>query len=204
MYETIMTTNGDVNGELHSSRIVPSHGPLHIHTHTHLPKNKQKPVPFKGHAIEARVYAEDPLRGFLPSTGQLLTYREPRHLFDHMEVREFCVGVYVWVVGDRGDSWVREPALSLGDVLIYPHTRNKQPTTTTNQSNQDGLPAVRIDTGVYEGAEISMFYDPMISKLITYGAASTRNTTHFLPIESALPASVHPPVVVVAAAAVVF
>ena len=29
---------------------------------------------------------------------------------------------------------------------------------------------MRIDTGVYEGAEISMFYDPMISKLVTYGA----------------------------------
>jgi acetyl/propionyl-CoA carboxylase alpha subunit len=34
---------------------------------------------------------------------------------------------------------------------------------------QGGIPAVRIDTGVFEGAEISMFYDPMISKLITYG-----------------------------------
>lgn len=76
-------------------------------------------MPFKGHAIEARVYAEDPLRGFLPSTGQLVTYREPRHLLGRLE--------------------------------------------------SGGLPAVRIDTGVYEGAEISMFYDPMISKLITYG-----------------------------------
>ena len=31
------------------------------------------------------------------------------------------------------------------------------------------LEGVRIDTGIYEGSEISMFYDPMISKLITYG-----------------------------------
>jgi acetyl/propionyl-CoA carboxylase alpha subunit len=31
------------------------------------------------------------------------------------------------------------------------------------------LPGVRIDTGIYEGSEISMFYDPMISKLVTYG-----------------------------------
>lgn len=36
--------------------------------------------------------------------------------------------------------------------------------------SQEGIPAVRIDTGVYEGSEISMFYDPMISKLITYGS----------------------------------
>eukprot|EP00934_Nitzschia_sp_Nitz4_P000296 Nitzschia sp. Nitz4//scaffold13_size275219//210988//213217//NITZ4_000905-RA/size275219-snap-gene-0.60-mRNA-1//-1//CDS//3329536107//296//frame0 len=34
-------------------------------------------MPSKGHAIEARVYAEDPLRGFLPSTGPLTKYKEP-------------------------------------------------------------------------------------------------------------------------------
>ncbi|MEI9983186.1 MAG: hypothetical protein WDN69_08240 [Aliidongia sp.] len=32
-------------------------------------------------------------------------------------------------------------------------------------------PGVRVDTGVYEGAEISMFYDPMIAKLVTFGAS---------------------------------
>jgi hypothetical protein len=57
------------------------------HTNPKHDPHKQEPVPFKGHAIEARVYAEDPLRGFLPSTGQLVTYKEPRHLFEHMEVR---------------------------------------------------------------------------------------------------------------------
>ena len=34
-------------------------------------------MPYKGHAVEARLYAEDPLRGFLPSTGPLSPYREP-------------------------------------------------------------------------------------------------------------------------------
>jgi propionyl-CoA carboxylase alpha chain len=34
-------------------------------------------MPFQGHAIEARIYAEDPLRGFLPSTGSLTQYVEP-------------------------------------------------------------------------------------------------------------------------------
>jgi propionyl-CoA carboxylase alpha chain len=71
---------------------------------------KQSDVKLKGWAIEARVYAEDPLRNFLPSTGRLVRYREP----------------------------------STG-------------------------PVVRVDSGVYEGAEISMFYDPMIAKLVTYG-----------------------------------
>ena len=61
-----------------------------------------------GWAMEARLYAEDPERGFLPSIGQLTRYREP--------------------VGD----------------------------------------AVRVDSGVAEGGEISIYYDPMISKLITH------------------------------------
>lgn len=36
-----------------------------------------KIVPYRGHAIEARIYAEDPVRGFLPSTGPLVKYFEP-------------------------------------------------------------------------------------------------------------------------------
>lgn len=70
----------------------------------------QGPMPIHGWAMESRVYAEDPLRGFLPSIGRLLTYHEPVH-----------------------------------------------------------LPGVRVDSGVSEGSDISMFYDPMISKLITHG-----------------------------------
>jgi propionyl-CoA carboxylase alpha chain len=72
---------------------------------------KQKDLKIEGWAIEARVYAEDPERGFLPSTGRLVRYREP----------------------------------TAGG-------------------------AVRIDSGVYEGAEISMFYDPMIAKVVGSGA----------------------------------
>ncbi|CAN5893999.1 acetyl/propionyl/methylcrotonyl-CoA carboxylase subunit alpha [soil metagenome] len=71
---------------------------------------EQKDVKLNGWAVEARLYAEDPFRNFLPSTGRLIKYREP-------------------VPG----------------------------------------PDVRVDTGVYEGGEISMFYDPMIAKLCTYG-----------------------------------
>ncbi|MEA2803931.1 MAG: propionyl-CoA carboxylase alpha chain [Rhodospirillaceae bacterium] len=71
---------------------------------------QQKDVKLDGWAVEARLYAEDPFRNFLPSTGRLVKYREP----------------------------------------------------------QPG-PDVRVDTGVYEGGEISMFYDPMIAKLCSYG-----------------------------------
>jgi propionyl-CoA carboxylase alpha chain len=70
----------------------------------------QDDVKLTGWALEARVYAEDPFRNFLPSTGRLTRYAPPAE------------GAHV-----------------------------------------------RVDTGVYEGGEISMFYDPMIAKLITYG-----------------------------------
>jgi propionyl-CoA carboxylase alpha chain len=73
-------------------------------------KFKQSDVKINGHAVEYRVYAEDPSRKFLPSIGFLKKYIEPE-----------------------------------------PHKH------------------IRIDTGVQEGSEISMYYDPMISKLITWG-----------------------------------
>jgi propionyl-CoA carboxylase alpha chain len=72
---------------------------------------RQKDIKLKGWAVEARVYAEDPSRGFMPSIGRLARYREPA----------------------AGGS-------------------------------------VRVDSGVYEGAEISMYYDPMIAKVIGYGS----------------------------------
>lgn len=70
----------------------------------------QSDVKLNGWAVEARIYAEDPLRGFLPSTGRLVRWR------------------------------------------------------TAPESD-----VIRNDTGVVEGSEISMFYDPMISKLCSFG-----------------------------------
>jgi len=78
---------------------------------------KQGDVKINGWAIESRVYAEDPYRKFLPSTGRLTKYRPP---------------------AERSEGGI----------------------------------TVRNDTGVYEGGEISIYYDPMIAKLITH--ASTR------------------------------
>src|SRR5690606_2878563 len=79
---------------------------------------KQSDVKLNVCASEARIYAEDPYPGFLPSTGRLVRYRPPAE-------------------GRHGDVTVRN------------------------------------DTGVYEGGEISMFYDPMIAKLCTH--APTRD-----------------------------
>jgi len=77
------------------------------------------PLPFsqsnlsqRGHAIECRIYAEDPAQGFLPQAGRLLLYREPQG------------------------------------------------------------PGIRVDSGVKQGSEVSVHYDPMLAKLIVY--AETR------------------------------
>ncbi|WP_300537179.1 acetyl/propionyl/methylcrotonyl-CoA carboxylase subunit alpha, partial [Sphingosinicella sp.] len=71
----------------------------------------QDQLRIEGHAVEARLYAEDPESGFLPSTGRLRQ-------------------------------------------LVFP----------------EGRPGVRIDSGVVEGGEISIHYDPMIAKVIAHGA----------------------------------
>ena len=84
----------------------------------------QDEVRLDGWAIENRVYAEDPYRGFLPSTGRLTRYRPP---------------VPGWA-DDAGDTYTGR-----------------------------GIDGVRIDDGVQEGGEVSMFYDPMIAKLVTWG-----------------------------------
>ncbi|MGC6484184.1 MAG: acetyl-CoA carboxylase biotin carboxylase subunit [Candidatus Puniceispirillales bacterium] len=69
----------------------------------------QKTIKPQGWAMEARVYAEDPSRNFLPSIGSLTRYAEP-----------------------EGEG-------------------------------------IRVDSGIADGGEISMFYDPMIAKLISHG-----------------------------------
>ena len=76
---------------------------------------RQEDLSIKGWAMECRIYAEDPYRGFLPSIGRLVRYSPP-------------------VEGEVGGGAI-----------------------------------VRNDAGVREGDEISMYYDPMISKLSTWG-----------------------------------
>jgi len=90
--------------------------------------------PQAGHAIEARVYAENPLRGFLPATGTLHKLKEPVS----PPQKGFLAG---------GDP---RPSSGSGDVTV------------------------RVDTGVKEGGEVSIFYDPMISKLIVHASDRTK------------------------------
>lgn len=89
----------------------------------------QDDVKLTGWAIENRLYAEDPYRGFLPSIGRLTRYRPPQEV-------------------------------AAGPMLVNDKWQGEAPT---------GDIAVRNDTGVFEGGEISMYYDPMIAKLCTWG-----------------------------------
>jgi propionyl-CoA carboxylase alpha chain len=75
---------------------------------------EQADVAVRGWAIESRLYAEDPYRGFLPSIGRLSRYQAPEE-----------------------------------------------------RRREEG--AVRVDSGVREGDEISIFYDPMIAKIAAWG-----------------------------------
>ena len=70
----------------------------------------QQDIGIRGWALESRVYAEDPYRGFLPSSGRVHRFRPP-----------------------------------------------------------DDAKGVRVDTGICEGGEVSLHYDPMIAKLVTHG-----------------------------------
>ncbi|WNO53059.1 acetyl/propionyl/methylcrotonyl-CoA carboxylase subunit alpha [Stakelama saccharophila] len=100
----------------------------------------QDDVTLTGWAIENRVYAEDPYRGFLPSIGRLVRYRPP-----HAEYRQ----------APFASSEVEK--------------RSGERVSTSLDTNGDGGTRVRVDDGVAEGGEVSMFYDPMIAKLVTCG-----------------------------------
>ncbi|WP_339833253.1 acetyl/propionyl/methylcrotonyl-CoA carboxylase subunit alpha [uncultured Parvibaculum sp.] len=82
---------------------------LRVAAGEHLPL-AQKDIPLVGHAVEVRLYAEDPAKKFFPSTGRLARLRAP-----------------------------------------------------------ENMPHVRMDMGVREGDEVTMFYDPMIGKIIAHG-----------------------------------
>jgi propionyl-CoA carboxylase alpha chain len=115
----------------------------------------QNDVKLDGWAIENRVYAEDPYRGFLPSTGRLVRYQPPpaqtnQQPFASSEVEE------------------RVPRAPEERVPRAPEERVSTSLDTNGPGIAGSQPFTRVDDGVFEGGEVSMFYDPMIAKLITW------------------------------------
>jgi propionyl-CoA carboxylase alpha chain len=109
----------------------------------------QDEVKLNGWAIENRVYAEDPYRGFLPSTGRLVRYRTPRQV-----LRE---------AASTSSAAPQDERIS--DLTAHPE-EGLSPGEGPSRRTSDYV--IRIDDGVEEGGEVSMFYDPMIAKLITW------------------------------------
>ena len=109
----------------------------------------QDDIKIDGWAIENRVYAEDPYRGFLPSTGRLTRYRSP---ISHIPFVSSVVETPIGSARPHGLSSSLEANGEGRDVI-----------------GLRGINGVRVDDGVAEGGEVSMFYDPMIAKLITWG-----------------------------------
>jgi propionyl-CoA carboxylase alpha chain len=109
----------------------------------------QDDLTINGWAIETRVYAEDPYRGFLPSIGRLVRYNPPRSR-----------GGGSRAAADGGGG---PPADRMGKP---PSTTDLRSAVPLPVSGEDFV--IRVDDGVAEGGEVSMFYDPMIAKLITW------------------------------------
>ncbi len=116
----------------------------------------QDEVKLNGWAIENRVYAEDPYRGFLPSTGRLVRYRSPSQS-PEVEMR-------YTVRPERSRGAKPSEAEALVSAALDGMSRLRS--TRTDEEPEQSL--TRIDDGVEEGGEVSMFYDPMIAKLITW------------------------------------
>lgn len=102
----------------------------------------QEDVKLNGWAIESRLYAEDPYRNFLPSIGRLTRYRPPL-------------------------SSSASPSGSASAHALASRLDASTGAAAGGDKPTDAI--VRNDTGVFEGGEISMFYDPMIAKLCTWG-----------------------------------
>jgi propionyl-CoA carboxylase alpha chain len=135
----------------------------------------QEDVKLNGWAIENRVYAEDPYRGFLPSTGRLVRYQPPAEKPVRVEPFDAAFGVALGKL--RRDTLSSEAEKKGLDFA----RRGPSTSLGTNGGDEPNL-VVRVDDGVAEGGEVSIFYDPMIAKLITW--APTREQAIDLQIEA--------------------
>jgi 3-methylcrotonyl-CoA carboxylase alpha subunit len=128
----------------------------------------QEQLRLHGHAIEARIYAENPARGFLPSTGRLAYMRTPAAI-------EFSVGENANRMAEVDDaSAVAKPEGDAGgastDARSPDNARGGKPAVTSfGRDTSVQTQTTRIDSGVREGDAISPYYDPMIAKLIVHG-----------------------------------
>jgi propionyl-CoA carboxylase alpha chain len=125
----------------------------------------QDEVTLTGWAIENRVYAEDPYRGFLPSTGRLVRYQPPAQ--SQQVTRRYLEAVRSERSRGPQPSEAEAPSSSLDASVLASLEGGSR--LRSNRTDEESTSLVRVDDGVFEGGEVSMFYDPMIAKLVTWG-----------------------------------
>lgn len=103
----------------------------------------QSSIPLVGHAFEARIYAENPRNDFLPDSGRLLYLSTPT------------------------PTHVFAPPLPLLT------TDSSEPSRRVPDTSTAITPSLRLEQGFTEGAQIGVFYDPMIAKLVVHGRDRT-------------------------------
>ncbi|KAF9011139.1 carbamoyl-phosphate synthase L chain, ATP binding domain-containing protein [Cyathus striatus] len=106
----------------------------------------QAAIPLVGHAFEARIYAENPRNNFLPDSGSLLHLSTPTPT--HIFAPPF------------------PPAAVSPSAPIMSFLTPSQPSTSVS-------PSLRIEQGFEQGAQIGVFYDPMIAKVVVHGRDRT-------------------------------
>ncbi|KIL00795.1 hypothetical protein PAXRUDRAFT_129020 [Paxillus rubicundulus Ve08.2h10] len=103
----------------------------------------QSSIPLVGHAFEARIYAENPYNDFLPDSGRLLYLSTPT------------------------------PTHTFAPSLPPYATESSTPSQRAPDTSTMVMPSLRLEQGFIQGAEIGVFYDPMIAKLVVHGRDRT-------------------------------
>ncbi|KAI6133652.1 carbamoyl-phosphate synthase L chain, ATP binding domain-containing protein [Pisolithus croceorrhizus] len=103
----------------------------------------QSDIPLVGHAFEARIYAENPRNDFLPDSGSLLYLSTPT------------------------------PTHIFAPPLAPLSSEATQATLRTPDTSSAVTPSLRLEQGFTQGAQIGVFYDPMIAKLVVHGRDRT-------------------------------
>ncbi len=103
---------------------------------------RPQPLPPVGHAIEARLYAEDPAAGWQPQSGTVHRFSLPGQFAEFRP----AAGPPRAAAGDR-------PAAAEGLAEVA-----------------EAAPSLRLDSGVADGSQVGIFYDPMLAKVICWAA----------------------------------
>ncbi|KAL0575768.1 hypothetical protein V5O48_006211 [Marasmius crinis-equi] len=113
----------------------------------------QTEIPLVGHAFEARIYAEKPRNNFLPDSGSLVYLSTPEPSLTFAQTYSKPSNNPPSAAAARGSMAVLAPTITSKDVQV--------------------TPSVRLEQGFGQGAQIGVFYDPMIAKLIVHGKDRT-------------------------------